>query len=133
MRLALLSACETGLPGTQLPDEVVSLPTRLLQAGVAGVAASLWSVADLSTTLLLVRFYFLLWTPLALWAAAAGLSVVLFAYRWSLSAARSYGDLLDAALPIKFTIAGFDRSGQACFDRFPHARYRKQIEGFLNA
>ncbi|MEO1068479.1 MAG: CHAT domain-containing protein, partial [Cyanobacteria bacterium J06638_6] len=57
IRLAILSACETGLPGTKLPDEVISLPTGLLQAGVAGVAASLWSVADLSTTLLLVRFY----------------------------------------------------------------------------
>jgi CHAT domain-containing protein len=41
IRLAILSVCETGLPGTQLPDEVVSLPTGLLQAGVAGVVASL--------------------------------------------------------------------------------------------
>ena len=57
VRLAILSACETGLPGTKLPDEVVSLPTGLLQAGVAGVAASLWSVSDLSTMMLLVRFY----------------------------------------------------------------------------
>jgi CHAT domain-containing protein len=57
VRLAILSACETGLPGAKLPDEVVSLPTGLLQAGVAGVAASLWSVADLSTMMLLVRFY----------------------------------------------------------------------------
>ncbi|MEO0768368.1 MAG: CHAT domain-containing protein, partial [Cyanobacteria bacterium J06649_4] len=51
------SACETGLPGTQLPDEVISLPTGLLQAGVAGVVASLWSVADISTMMLLIRFY----------------------------------------------------------------------------
>ena len=57
IRLAILSACETGLPGTQLPDEVVSLPTGLLQAGVAGVVASLWSVADISTMMLLVSFY----------------------------------------------------------------------------
>ena len=57
IRLAILSACETGLPGTELPDEVISLPTGLLQAGVAGVIASLWSVADLSTMLLLTRFY----------------------------------------------------------------------------
>ena len=57
IRLAVLSACETGLSGTQLPDEVVSLPAGLLQAGVAGVAASLWSVSDLSTALLMVRFY----------------------------------------------------------------------------
>jgi CHAT domain-containing protein/exonuclease VII small subunit len=57
IRIAILSACETGLPGTQIPDEVVSLPTGLLQAGVAGVVASLWSVADISTMMLLVRFY----------------------------------------------------------------------------
>ncbi|EKU96552.1 hypothetical protein Lepto7375DRAFT_0014 [Leptolyngbya sp. PCC 7375] len=57
VRLAILSACETGLPGTKLPDEVVSLPTGLLQAGVAGVVASLWSVVDLSTMLLMSKFY----------------------------------------------------------------------------
>ena len=57
VRLAILSACETGLSGIELPDEVVSLPSGLLQAGVAGVIASFWSVADLSTTMLLVRFY----------------------------------------------------------------------------
>ncbi|WP_346290762.1 CHAT domain-containing tetratricopeptide repeat protein [Sphaerothrix gracilis] len=57
LRLAILSACETGLPGLELADEAISLPTGLLQAGVAGVVASLWSVADLSTMMLLVRFY----------------------------------------------------------------------------
>ncbi|MGD1904878.1 MAG: CHAT domain-containing protein [Leptolyngbyaceae cyanobacterium] len=57
LRLAVLSACETGIPGTDLPDEVISLPTGLLQAGAAGVVSSLWSVADLSTMLLLSRFY----------------------------------------------------------------------------
>jgi len=57
LRLAVLSACETGMPGTQLPDEVISLTTGLLQAGAAGVVSSLWSVADLSTMLLLNRFY----------------------------------------------------------------------------
>ncbi len=56
-RLAILSACETGIPGANLPDEVISLSTGLLQAGFAGVVASLWSVLDLSTTMLLVRFY----------------------------------------------------------------------------
>jgi CHAT domain-containing protein len=57
IRLAVLSACETGLAGIELADEAISLPTGLLQAGVAGVVASLWSVSDLSTMLLLVRFY----------------------------------------------------------------------------
>ena len=62
LRLAILSACETGIPGTELLDEVVSLPTGLLQAGAAGVVSSLWSVADLSTMLLISRFYEL-WRP----------------------------------------------------------------------
>jgi CHAT domain-containing protein len=56
-RLAVLSACETGVPGTELPDEVIGLPTGLLQAGVAGVVGSLWAVNDFSTALLMMRFY----------------------------------------------------------------------------
>jgi CHAT domain-containing protein len=57
IRLAVLSACETGLIGSKNLDEVISLPTGLLQAGVAGVIASLWSVTDQSTMALLVKFY----------------------------------------------------------------------------
>ena len=56
-RLAVLSACETGIPGTKTPDEVVSIPTGLMQAGVAGVVASLWAVNELSTAMLMERFY----------------------------------------------------------------------------
>jgi CHAT domain-containing protein len=56
-RLAVLSACETHLPGKVLPDEVVGLPTGLLQAGVAGVIASYWAVSDAATALLMTRFY----------------------------------------------------------------------------
>ncbi|NJO66091.1 MAG: CHAT domain-containing protein [Leptolyngbyaceae cyanobacterium RM1_405_57] len=57
IRLAILSACETGLVGTELADEAISLPTGLLQAGVAAIIASLWAVSDLSTMLLLSKFY----------------------------------------------------------------------------
>ncbi len=57
IRLAILSACETGLAGIDNADEAISLPTGLLQAGVAGVIASLWAVSDLSTMLLLSKFY----------------------------------------------------------------------------
>jgi tetratricopeptide (TPR) repeat protein len=56
-RLAVLSACESGIPGAQAPDELVGLPAGLLQAGVAAVVASLWSVADASTMLLMTRFH----------------------------------------------------------------------------
>lgn len=57
LRLAVLSACESYLPGTVLPDEVVSLPSGLLQAGVAGVAAAMWSLPDVPTALLMIDFY----------------------------------------------------------------------------
>ena len=57
LRLAILSACETGLSGIENADEAISLPTGLLQAGVAAVIASLWSVSELSTMLLLSKFY----------------------------------------------------------------------------
>jgi CHAT domain-containing protein len=57
LRLATLSACQTGIPGTKLPDEVVGLPTGWLQAGAAGVLASLWPVSDAATVALMTRFY----------------------------------------------------------------------------
>ncbi|MCY7406927.1 MAG: CHAT domain-containing protein, partial [Alkalinema sp. CAN_BIN05] len=57
IRLAILSACETGLNGIENADEAISLPTGLLQAGVAAVIASFWSVDELSTMILLIRFY----------------------------------------------------------------------------
>ena len=57
VRLAILSACETGVPSLDVPDEVMSLSTGLLQAGVAGIISTLWSVSDLSTAFLLVKFY----------------------------------------------------------------------------
>jgi CHAT domain-containing protein len=56
-RLATLSACETGIAGTDLPDEVVVLSSALLQAGYGGVVASLWSVSDISTAMLMEHFY----------------------------------------------------------------------------
>ena len=39
--MAVLSACETGLISAELPNEVISMPAALLQAGFAGVVASL--------------------------------------------------------------------------------------------
>jgi len=58
IRLAILSACETGIPDfRKLPDEVVSLSAGMLQAGIGGVMASLWSVYDSSTMMLMAYFY----------------------------------------------------------------------------
>jgi tetratricopeptide (TPR) repeat protein len=56
-RLGILSACESGLPGTELLEEIVSLPATMMQAGVPGVLGSLWAVNDLSTAMLIARFY----------------------------------------------------------------------------
>ncbi|MDD2755716.1 MAG: CHAT domain-containing protein [Methanothrix sp.] len=56
-RLATLSACETGVPGIKLPDEVVSLPSAFIRAGFAGAIGSLWTVSDESTAQLMTSFY----------------------------------------------------------------------------
>jgi CHAT domain-containing protein len=56
-RPATLSACETGIPGARLPDEVVSLPSAFIRAGFAGAVGSLWTVQDDSTSELMTRFY----------------------------------------------------------------------------
>ncbi len=57
-RLVVLSACETGVTDVrEVPDEYIGFPTAFLGAGAAGVLSSLWAVADISTALLLGRFY----------------------------------------------------------------------------
>jgi CHAT domain-containing protein len=56
-RLAVLSACDTHLSGTQLPDEAMGLPAGLLRAGFAGVVACSWSVRDRPTAYLMIRFH----------------------------------------------------------------------------
>lgn len=58
LRLATLSACETGITDiNQSPDEFLGLPAGLMQAGAAAVVSTLWAVNDLSTMLLMERFY----------------------------------------------------------------------------
>lgn len=57
-RLVVLSACETGLFDAERdPNEFIGLPTGFLQAGAAGVIASLWQVSDSATTLLMAKLY----------------------------------------------------------------------------
>jgi CHAT domain-containing protein len=57
MRLAVLSSCESAVTGQAVPDEVVGLPAALIEAGAAAVIASLGAVPDISTALLMARFY----------------------------------------------------------------------------
>jgi CHAT domain-containing protein len=56
--LVTLSACDTGLVTfSRSSDEFEGLAHILLQAGARRVVASLWSVDDQSTALLMRRFY----------------------------------------------------------------------------
>lgn len=57
VRLLVLSACETAIIDVrQVPDEVVGLAAGFLQAGAAGIIASLWAVDDVATYLLMSSF-----------------------------------------------------------------------------
>jgi CHAT domain-containing protein len=55
--LATLSACYTGLNASSKADEYVGLPGAVLHAGAATAICSLWSVTDLSTTMLMAHMY----------------------------------------------------------------------------
>jgi CHAT domain-containing protein/tetratricopeptide (TPR) repeat protein len=68
--IAVLSACETGVIGDKLPDEVLTLASGLLHSGASAVVSSLWAVPDVSTAILMSRFYYL-WRSEGLQPAAA--------------------------------------------------------------
>ena len=58
VRLAVLSACQTGIVDFhKVPDEAIGFPAGLIQAGVPGVVSTLWPVNDISTAILMSRFY----------------------------------------------------------------------------
>ena len=57
-RLVVLSACETGLIDlNSISDEYIGLPAGFLLAGSLSVVSSLWTVSDLSTSFLMIKFY----------------------------------------------------------------------------
>ncbi|MFB2923047.1 CHAT domain-containing protein [Aerosakkonema funiforme] len=59
--LVCLSACETGLTGKEgLIDEFVGLVSGFLAKGATYVISTLWRVQEISTALLMIRFYQLL-------------------------------------------------------------------------
>jgi CHAT domain-containing protein len=80
VRLLVLSACETAIIDVrQVPDEVIGLAAGFLQAGAAGVIASLWAVDDRATYLLMSRFAQLYLDPQRTWSPARALAE---AQRW---------------------------------------------------
>ena len=57
-RLVVVSACETAIADfMNVPDESVGLPGAILEAGAPGVIGTLWPVDDLSSALIMTRFY----------------------------------------------------------------------------
>jgi tetratricopeptide (TPR) repeat protein len=56
-RLAVLSACESGVPRIHRGGELTGLPNAMLLAGAKSVIASLWRVDDAATAVLMHHFY----------------------------------------------------------------------------
>jgi CHAT domain-containing protein len=59
--LAVLSACQTGLGGVVAGEGVLGLQRAFHQAGARALVASLWSVHDAGTSVLMEEFYANLW------------------------------------------------------------------------
>lgn len=55
--LVVLSACESGVNERRPGDELIGLTRALIYAGTPSVLVTLWQVDDLSTLLLMERFY----------------------------------------------------------------------------
>lgn len=57
MALAVLSACETGVPATSMIDEGLSFSGAFLQSGAKWVVSTRWQVDDLASCLLMTKMY----------------------------------------------------------------------------
>jgi CHAT domain-containing protein/translation initiation factor 2B subunit (eIF-2B alpha/beta/delta family) len=55
--LAVLNGCESGMLLPNIADEYVNLPTGFLFAGATCVIGSLWALHDISSAMLIDRFY----------------------------------------------------------------------------
>ena len=57
VNLVTVSACESGVTSRLVGDELVGLTRALLYAGASSVVVSLWAVDEVSTSMLMRRFY----------------------------------------------------------------------------
>jgi CHAT domain-containing protein len=55
--LVVLSACESGITRRGPGDELVGLTRAIIYSGAASLVVSLWSVDEISTSILMQRFY----------------------------------------------------------------------------
>lgn len=55
--LVILSACESGINENKPGDELIGLTRSLIYAGTPSVVVSLWEVEEISTSILMSRFY----------------------------------------------------------------------------
>lgn len=80
LRLLVLSACETAISDVLFaPDEAIGIASGFLQAGAAGVIASLWAVDDEASYLLMARFFQLYLDPLTAYTPSQALAA---AQKW---------------------------------------------------
>jgi CHAT domain-containing protein len=98
--LTVLSGCESGMLLPDRVDEYVGLPSGFLYAGAACVLSTLWAVYDLSSALLMDRFY-------QEWQAGKSIAAALrAAQRWLRDGITSGVQLRDEILPE--LLAGLD-------------------------
>lgn len=57
IRLAVLSACESGSPSADNANEFMSLASGFLRLGAAGVVSTIWPLADTVGLILIPRFF----------------------------------------------------------------------------
>ena len=57
LALTVVSACKTAISHAEIADEAFSIGTSFLASGSAAVVATLWSVNDYATALLMTKFY----------------------------------------------------------------------------
>lgn len=113
--LTVISGCESGMIRPGKVDEFIGLALGFLYAGSASVLSTLWAVYDISTALLIERFY-------QEWSQGRKIGAALReAQRWLRNGIRSGVQLRDEILPIQLERLKEEALHEACresVDRF---------------